>query len=163
MFERYTEKARRVIFFARYYASQPGALATGTEHLLLGLLHEDRFLINRLLRRPSTAETIQREIEQQAAGRGKVSTMADMPLSREAKRILSYAAEESDLAGHREIRTEHILLGLLREEESWTVQLLREHGMTLETARAQLAGERKPEVTAEKIVQLEQTLEFNEG
>ena len=63
MFERYTEKARRVIFFARYEASQFGSTTIETEHLLLGLIREDKNLTNRFLRNHSSIESIRKEIE----------------------------------------------------------------------------------------------------
>ncbi len=63
MFERYTEKARRVIFFARYEASQFGSPYIETEHLLLGLLREDKGLTNRFMRSHSAVESIRRQIE----------------------------------------------------------------------------------------------------
>ena len=63
MFERYTEKARRVIFFARYEASQFGSTTIETEHLLLGLIREDKNLTNRFLRNQSSIESIRKEIE----------------------------------------------------------------------------------------------------
>ena len=63
MFERYTEKARRVIFFARYEASQYGSPSIETEHLLLGLMREDKGLTNRFLRSHSSIDSIKKEIE----------------------------------------------------------------------------------------------------
>ena len=63
MFERYTEKARRVIFFARYEASQFGSPYIETEHLLLGLLREDKALTNRFLRSHASVESIRKQIE----------------------------------------------------------------------------------------------------
>ena len=62
MFERYTERARRVIFFARYEASQFGSTTIETEHLLLGLIREDKNLTNRFLRNHSSIESIRKEI-----------------------------------------------------------------------------------------------------
>jgi ATP-dependent Clp protease ATP-binding subunit ClpC len=78
MFERYTEKARRVIFFARYEASQFGSQAIETEHLLLGLLREDKALAHRFL--PAKTEDIYRTIETATIKREKVSTSVDLPL-----------------------------------------------------------------------------------
>src|ERR1700749_3026185 len=106
MFERYTEKARRVIFFARYEASQFGSPYIETEYLLLGLLREDKALTNRFMRSPSTVESIRREIEKHTTIREKISTSVDLPLSDECKRVLSYAAEEAERLGHKQIGTE---------------------------------------------------------
>ena len=126
MFERYTEKARRVIFFGRYEASQFGSPYIETEHLLLGLLREDKALTNRFLRGPGQLEAIREQIEKHTIMREKVSTSVDLPLSNEGKRVLAYAAEEAERLSHKHIGTEHLLLGLLREEKSFAAQLLHE-------------------------------------
>ncbi len=138
MFERYTEKARRVIFFARYEASQLGASAIEAEHILLGLLREDKGLTSRLLRSPGVIESMRKEIESRAVVREKVSTSVELPLSPEAKRILSHAAEESERLGNRSIGTEHLLLGLLREENSLAAELLYDRGLRLNAVREEL-------------------------
>src|SRR5438067_11207491 len=78
MFERYTEKARRVIFFARYEASQFGSPYIETEHLLLGLLREDKALTNRFLRSHASVESIRKQIEGHTTIREKVSTSVDL-------------------------------------------------------------------------------------
>ena len=111
MFERYTEKARRVIFFARYEASQFGSPYIETEHLLLGLLREDKALTNRFLRSHASVESIRKQIEQHTTVREKVSTSVDLPLSNECKRVLAFAAEEAERLSHKHIGTEHLLLG----------------------------------------------------
>src|ERR1017187_9754337 len=77
MFERYTEKARRVIFFARYEASQFGSPYIETEHLLLGLLREDKALTNRFLRSHASVESIRKQIEGHTTIREKVSTRSE--------------------------------------------------------------------------------------
>ena len=110
MFERYTEKARRVIFFARYEASQFGSPYIETEHLLLGLLREDKALTNRFLRSHQSVESIRKQIEGHTTIREKVSTSVDLPLSNECKRVLAYAAEEAERLSHKHIGTEHLLL-----------------------------------------------------
>src|SRR5215831_17673607 len=105
MFERYTERARRVIFFARYEASQLGSAAIETEHLLLGLIREGKGLTSRLFSKSH--------------------------LSLESKRVLGHAAEEAERMLHNYIGTEHILLGLMREERSVAAVILTEKGMRL--------------------------------
>src|SRR5260370_37410717 len=106
MFERYTEKARRVIFFARYEASQFGAQAIEAEHILLGLLREDKQLTQKFFRSPhSTVEQIRKEIESRSVLKDKVSASVDLPLSQSAKPVLSYAADESERLHHRHIGT----------------------------------------------------------
>ena len=123
MFERYTEKARRVIFFARYEASQFGSPYIETEHLLLGLLREDKALTNRFLRSHASVESIRKQIEGHTTIREKVSTSVDLPLSNECKRVLAYAAEEAERLSHKHIGTEHLLLGLLREEKCFAAEI----------------------------------------
>ena len=138
MFERYTEKARRVIFFARYEASQFGSPYIETEHLLLGLLREDKALTNRFLRSHASVESIRKQIEGHTTIREKVSTSVDLPLSNECKRVLAYAAEEAERLSHKHIGTEHLLLGLLREEKCFAAEILTERGLRLPAIREEL-------------------------
>src|SRR5438046_2150563 len=138
MFERYTEKARRVIFFARYEATQFGSPYIETEHLLLGLLREDKALTNRFLRSHASIESIRKQIEGRTTVREKVSTSVDLPLSQECKRVLNYAAEEAERLSHKHIGTEHLLLGLLREEKCFAAEILHERGLRLSTIREEL-------------------------
>jgi len=144
MFERYTEKARRTIFFARYEASQFGSPYIETEHLLLGLLREDKTLANLFLRSHAAVETIRKQIEGHTAPREKVSTSVDLPLSHECRRVLAYGAEESERLNHKHIGTDHLLLGLLREKECFAAQLLREQGVTLDSVREQVQQAKAP-------------------
>jgi ATP-dependent Clp protease ATP-binding subunit ClpA len=138
MFERYTEKARRAIFSARYEASQFGSLYIETEHLLLGLLREDNAVISRFLCSNASGESIRKQIEDHTTVREKVSTSIDLPLSDECKRVLTYAAEEAERLSQEDIRTEHLLLGLLREEKCFAMTILRESGVTLLAVREKL-------------------------
>jgi ATP-dependent Clp protease ATP-binding subunit ClpC len=139
MFERYTEKARRVIFFARYEASQCGSPYIESEHLLLGLLREDKALTNRFLRTHASLESIRKEIEGRTIVREKGSTSVDLPLSHECKRVLNYAAEEAERLSHKHIGTEHLLLGLLREERCFAAEMLQNRGLRLAQVREDLA------------------------
>ena len=140
MFERYTEKARRVIFFGRYEASQFGASAIEPEHLLLGLMREDKSLASRFFPRTQlTIESIRREIEGRTLMREKISTSVELPLAPETKRVLAFAHEESDKLRHRHIGTEHLLLGLLREERSMAAEILYERGLRLHSVREEIA------------------------
>src|SRR6201982_2103686 len=140
MFERYTEKARRVIFFARYEASQFGAPAIEPEHLLLGLMREDKTLTGRFFPRAQiTIESIRREIEGRTLLRGRIPTSVELPLAPETKRVLHYSHEESDRLQNRHIGTEHLLLGLLREERSMAAQILFERGLRLAAVRDEIA------------------------
>lgn len=138
MFERYTEKARRTIFFARYEASQFGSPYIETEHLLLGLLREDKALTHTFLRSHASVESIRKQVENQTVTRDKVPTSVDLPLSNECARILAYSAEEADRLSHRAIGTEHLFLGILREQGCFAAKLLNESGVQLEIAREQI-------------------------
>jgi hypothetical protein len=144
VFERYTEKARRTIFFARYEASQFGSPYIETEHLLLGLLREDKALTNRFLSGYRSLEQIRRIIEGHSVVREKISTSVDLPLSNECKRVLGYAAEEAERLTHKHIGTEHLLLGLLREEKSFAAEILQECGLSLVSLRQALLGASTP-------------------
>ncbi len=136
MFERYTERARRVLFFARYEASQLGSVSIETEHLLLGLIREGKGLTSRIFQRTEVhLDGVRREIEGRTVLREKVSTSVEIPFSGETKRVLQFAAEEADRLMHNYIGTEHLLLGILREERSLAAAILMEKGMRLSTVR----------------------------
>ncbi|MEK6630508.1 MAG: ATP-dependent Clp protease ATP-binding subunit, partial [Acidobacteriota bacterium] len=141
MFERYTERARRVLFFARYEASQLGSVSIETEHLLLGLIREGKGLTSRIFGRAHVSlENIRREVEGRNVFGEKVSTSVDIPFSGETKRVLQYSAEEADRLLHNYIGTEHLLLGLLREERSIASTILLEKGMRLNSVRDDLVS-----------------------
>lgn len=139
MFERYTERARRVIFFARYEASQYGSPCIETEHLLLGLLREDPPLCKQFLGPTNFATDIRTEIEKQVTRRERISTSVEMPLTEECRKVLKLAAEESERLAHQNTGTEHVLIALLRVEGSLAGRLLREKGLKPEAIREQLA------------------------
>jgi ATP-dependent Clp protease ATP-binding subunit ClpC len=136
MFERYTERARRVLFFARYEATQLGSTSIETEHLLLGLIREGKGLTSRIFARSHLSlESIRKEIEGRQVFHEKVSTSVEIPFSAETKRVLQFAAEEADRLLHTYIGTEHLLLGILREERSVAASILYEKGMRLASVR----------------------------
>jgi uncharacterized protein (TIGR02246 family) len=139
MFERYTEKARRAIFFARYEASQYGSKTIETEHLLLGLLREDRALTRKVLGEKGSAQSIRDEIESRITRGERISTSVEVPLSAECTRVLIMAAEESERLAQKHIGTEHLLLGILREDDCFAARLLTERGLTLAWLREELA------------------------
>jgi ATP-dependent Clp protease ATP-binding subunit ClpC len=139
MFERYTEKALTVIFFAREEASQFGSPYIETEHLLMGLVRDDKLLVKRFLPSDAAVESIRKQIENHLTIREKVPTSVDLPLSRECVRVLEYAAEEAERLNHKHIGTEHLLLGLLREEKCYAAEILQERGLQLSIIREQLS------------------------
>ena len=140
MFERYTEKARRVIFFARYEASEFGSPSIETEHLLLGLLREDKAIANRFLPSDDSVASIRQRIRALTPCNEKISTSVDLPLSHESSRVLAYSAEEAENLKQAYIRPEHLLLGLLREEKSLAASLLQECGLSLKRVREDVAA-----------------------
>ncbi|MCI0352567.1 MAG: hypothetical protein L0Z53_24370 [Acidobacteriales bacterium] len=136
MFERYTEKARRVIFFARYEASKYGSIEIRTEHLLLALIREDISIFKAILSDVAKIKAIQEELRAQEAIKSDepLGTGVDLPLSNPSKRVLAYAAEEAERLSDRHIGTEHLILGLLRES-SPAVQVLNANGIDLARMR----------------------------
>jgi hypothetical protein len=138
MFERYTERARRSVFFARYEASMFGSPYIEPEHLLLGILREDRSLRDVL---PVPArDQIRGQVEGNHPGRERLSTSVDVPLSAASKRAMVYGAEEADLLRSREIECDHLVLGLLRLEPSVVAELLSPHGVGYPEVKASIAA-----------------------
>jgi ATP-dependent Clp protease ATP-binding subunit ClpC len=129
------EKACRTLFFARYEASQFGSPQIESEHLLLGILRENKTVTRRFLNPQSSWEDIRKKIEEHTIIREKVSTSVDLRLSSECQRILTYAAEEADARSHTFIGTEHLLVGILREQSCFAAKLLNDRGVSLESAR----------------------------
>lgn len=139
MFERYTLEARRVIFFARYEASEWGSVYIEPEHLLLGLLREARPLLNTLLLPGVDPEDIRRSIEGSLSRGEKIPTSVDLPISHAVKRILAYAADEGERAESKHIGPAHILLGILREGESSAAKVLMTRSLSVEGLRQSVA------------------------
>ena len=162
MFERYTERARRVLFFARYEASQLGSISIETEHLLLGLIREGKGLTSRIFARSHLSlENIRKEIEGRTVFREKVSTSVEIPFSTETKRVLQHAAEEADRLLHNYIGTEHLLLGILREERSVAASILSEKGMRLNTAREDIVQLLNEKTTLTRVKETPLLAEFS--
>ena len=162
MFERYTERARRVLFFARYEASQLGSISIETEHLLLGLIREGKGLTSRIFARSHLSlENIRKEIEGRTVFREKVSTSVEIPFSAETKRVLQCAAEEADRLLHNYIGTEHLLLGILREERSVAASILMEKGMRLHTVREDIVQLLNEKTTLTRVKETPLLAEFS--
>jgi tRNA-Thr(GGU) m(6)t(6)A37 methyltransferase TsaA len=131
MFERYTEDARRTLFFARYEATQLGGMTIEPGHLLLGLLHEGR-----------ASDLVPRGLDDArsaiAAGMqpgARVAAAAEIPFSAPAQRVLILAAEEADALKQSHIGAEHLLLGILRQEDSTAARYLAAAGVRLQGVR----------------------------
>jgi hypothetical protein len=130
MFERYTEKARRAIFFARYEASQYGSPYIESEHLLLGIMREDRVPVTQI-------EAIRKEIESHITIRERISSSGEVPFSQECKRILIHALEEAERLGHKHVGTEHLLLGIQCEDQCLAARMVQAHELTVSRPREQ--------------------------
>ncbi len=136
MFEKYTEKAKKVLFLARYEASQMGSKVIASEHLLLGLIKEGDDLVRDLFARSNVnLELLRAELEARGPSGEKQATPIEIPFSEETKRILACAEEEAERLLHPYVSDEHILLGLLRVEDSAAGRILSEKGMRLYALR----------------------------
>jgi len=136
MFEKYTEKAKKVLFLARYEASQMGSKVIGSDHLLLGLIKEGDELVQELfLKSNVNLELLRAEMEARGPSGEKQVTPIEIPFSEEAKKVLACAEEEAERLLHPHVSDEHILLGLLRVEDSSAGRLLAEKGMRLYALR----------------------------
>jgi ATP-dependent Clp protease ATP-binding subunit ClpC len=141
MFEKFTEKAKRILFLARYEASQQGSKVIATEHLLLGLLKEGEETTRELFARATVSmDLLQAELERRSPGREKLSTSVEIPFGEDTKKVLEYAEEEAERLMHPQIGTEHLLLGLLRAEDTAAGRMLAERGMRLYAVREDAVG-----------------------
>jgi len=135
MFERYTEKARRVLLYARQSAASSGAECIESQHLLLAILRETPSVIQDQF--PQKLEQLRSELLGQEV---KAAQAPDLGLlfSSECRRILAYGAEETERLSHRHIGTEHLFLAVLREEKCLAAKVLVSHGVTLEDERRRI-------------------------
>jgi len=135
VFERYNERARRVLFFARYEASQSGTKSIEPEHVLRGLLRLDDSIVARVVSQAgASTEAILAALDQQPRGQA-FPTSVEIPFSAELKSAFVLAAEEANLLGHQHIGPEHLLLGLLHEGRSRASAILREQHIDLDPVR----------------------------
>src|SRR5229473_49409 len=132
MFEKYNEKARRALFFARYEASKLGSRVIESEHILLGVLREGEEIIKEIFSRFNVKpEQIRREVEGDRLFVDRISSSAELPLSEESKKILAYAAHEAESMLHQYVGTEHLLIGILRVESSTAARILTARGLNV--------------------------------
>jgi uncharacterized protein (TIGR03435 family) len=142
MFERFTEPARRVLFFARYEASQLGSVSVGSEHLLLGLIRESDRVVRQMFDRSRLPiEAVRTEIEHHATVADD-SSPDENGLGLEVKRILRLAIEEADRLLDRDIGPEHLVLGILREPDCAAASILMGYGLSLADVRDVIVIER---------------------
>lgn len=144
MFEKFSESARRSLFFARYEASRAKSRSIGLEHLLLGLLREsDETLIDVFQDCGLDVQDLRRELLGQVVAIERVSSSPDLPLAEETKRVLAFAVQECESMSHPEVGTVHLLLGLLRVDDATAAQLLIVHGLDLFQIREFVADRRQ--------------------
>lgn len=139
MFERFNEKARRAIFFARFEASQYGSSYIESEYLLLGVAREDASLMRQLVPKRFSAMRLREAVDRKTERKQRIPTSVEIPLTEECRRALKFAAEEADTLGHREVRNIHLILGILRVQECFAAILLRENGVTFDFVRSIVA------------------------
>jgi ATP-dependent Clp protease ATP-binding subunit ClpC len=136
VFEKYSGKSRRVVFFARYEASQLGAGEIEPEHFLLAIIREDPALLERILPQGEAGSTLLRStIETKMRQGPKLAGSIDLPLSQRAKTMMSSAASEAENAGDERITPNHLMLGLLLDQGSPAARLLTDHGVTAQSIR----------------------------
>ncbi len=132
MFEKFTERGRKVIVYAREEAERLQNDYLGTEHILLGTLREEDGIPVAVLRKMGIdIDQIRMEVERNLPSSGNTLTFGDIPFTPRAKKVLEYAVEEARLLGHNYIGSEHLLLGLIREEEGIGGKILRSFGVNL--------------------------------
>jgi len=132
MFEKFTERGRKVIIYAREEAEKRQNDYLGTEHLLLGLLREEESLPIVILKKMGlSSEELRMEVERNLSTGSNILTFGDIPFTPRAKKVLELAVEEARLLGHSYIGSEHLLIGLIREDAGIAGKILRSLGANL--------------------------------
>ena len=138
MFERFTDRARRVVVLAQEEARMLNHNYIGTEHILLGLIHEGEGVAAKALESLGIAlEGVRQQVEE-IIGQGQQAPSGHIPFTPRAKKVLELSLREALQLGHNYIGTEHILLGLIREGEGVAAQVLVKLGADLNRVRQQV-------------------------
>ncbi len=162
MFERFTERARRVIILAQEEAKRLNHSAVGTEHILLGIVREGEGVASKVLESLNiNPERVRAEIES-AIGRGERTPYEEVAFTPRAKKVLELALDEARRLGHNYIGTEHLLLGLIREGEGVAARVLEAMGADLERVRSQVVYLLGEEGTASYTKQASKTPTLDE-
>src|SRR6187397_9386 len=135
MFERFTDRARRVVVLAQEEARMLNHNYIGTEHILLGLIHEGEGVAAKALESMNISLDAVREQVQEIIGQGQAAPTGHIPFTPRAKKVLELSLREALQLGHNYIGTEHILLGLIREGEGVAAQVLQKLGADLNRVR----------------------------
>ncbi|WP_026174576.1 ATP-dependent Clp protease ATP-binding subunit [Acaricomes phytoseiuli] len=138
MFERFTDRARRVVVLAQEEARMLNHNYIGTEHILLGLIHEGEGIAAKALESLNISLDAVREQVQEIIGQGQQAPSGHIPFTPRAKKVLELSLREALQLGHNYIGTEHILLGLIREGEGVAAQVLVKLGADLGRVRQQV-------------------------
>jgi len=155
VFEKFNEKARRALFFARYEASKLGSRVIESEHILLGILREGEESVAELFRRfQIKPEDLRREIEGERVFVERISSTAELPLSEESKKILAYAAHEAESMLHPAVGSEHLLVGILRVDGSVAQRILAQQGLDVYSLREEVLGLAKERDSAQQKKEL---------
>ena len=143
MFERYTERARRVLFYARYEVSKLGSHSIENEHVFLGLIRIGEGVANQIfVRAHLPLRAIREELE---IPKGPpIDPAIEIPFSSETQQLLIDVAQEADQLNDKDIGTEHLLLGLLRAEGTVAASILASNGLRLDAVRQEIATLRGP-------------------
>jgi ATP-dependent Clp protease ATP-binding subunit ClpA len=140
VFERFTDRARRVVVLAQEEARMLNHNYIGTEHILLGLIHEGEGVAARALESLGVSlETVRLQVEE-IIGQGQQAPSGHIPFTPRAKKVIELAGREAEDLGHSYIGTEHLLLGLIREGDGVAAQVLARLGVDLAAARLQVTG-----------------------
>jgi ATP-dependent Clp protease ATP-binding subunit ClpC len=137
-FEKFTERARRVLTAAQEEAQHLNHNYIGTEHILLGLIREEEGVAAKVLISMGVTLSKVRSAVEYIIGRGEKASTGEIGLTPRAKRVIELAIDEARRLGHNYIGTEHLLLGLLHEGEGVAAGVLESFGITLEQARAEV-------------------------
>jgi ATP-dependent Clp protease ATP-binding subunit ClpC len=141
MFERFTDRARRVVVLAQEEARMLNHNYIGTEHILLGLIHEGEGVAAKALESLGISlEAVRQQVEE-IIGQGQQAPSGHIPFTPRAKKVLELSLREALALKHGYIGTEHILLGLVREGQGMGVRILREEGVQLEQLRETVLAE----------------------
>lgn len=136
MFDKFTERAKKIINLAREEAARLGHDYIGTEHLLLGLIKEGGGVASAVLENLGLElDRLKLEVEKSVNMGGGTMTLGEVPFTPRAKKVLELALEEAQALGHNYIGTEHILLGLIREGEGVASRVLERFNVRIEKAR----------------------------
>jgi ATP-dependent Clp protease ATP-binding subunit ClpC len=153
VFERFTDRARRVVIRAQEEARTLSHNYIGTEHILLGLIHEGDGIAARTLESLGASPEVVRQQVEEIIGRGQQAPSGHIPFTPRAKKVLELSQREALRAGQNRIGTEHILLGLLREGEGVAAQVLAGLGADVNRVEEQVTGRVTGERTEAFFVQ----------